>query len=575
MGNIRIGLTISGAVSLGSFEGGALAALITGVQALQSRQPGKAPELRIDAIGAASAGAITAVAAARILTGGVDPVWVMEEAWVKEDSIKALLTNATTDAPLSMEGLTEMATRILSPDATRVDVRRVQYSDITIQLALANLRGLDYEIARLSTGANDRQPIEASTYLDWGEFTFKPNSDVSNFTQPPGRSPLDTSLASGSNEFGFPPKSLARSAADYSGQDLINFPVAAKIFWYTDGGTIDNEPLGRTLNLTNDIDSTASPDPIGPDDRRLHILIHPFPSAPPPATSLAWSDEQKKPTWVATLLRALAIIRAQNLYGDLRQAEKTNSRLIWSSRLGDAVAELIDGLSDDQKAAWQQRLQQVVDSIATDVGAMPRHRTEQARARPEPGERSGAADVFHLALERASGLAGKNPVGIEVVSPYLAQGTAGLALDQILAGEFLESFGGFFHEGLRRSDFALGFVCMLNWMEAGLESYGLGSDLSQIAIDEGLKAFFALEPWTEKGVTKGFTNYGLSAQLRERAASLNLESGPSWIPTDFGEMTLANLALGEKLELLNVGRRIGAVIGADAWLRATDADAQA
>jgi hypothetical protein len=53
MEQIRIALTISGAVSLGAYEGGALAALVAAAQALS--RDGE-PPLRIDAIGGASAG---------------------------------------------------------------------------------------------------------------------------------------------------------------------------------------------------------------------------------------------------------------------------------------------------------------------------------------------------------------------------------------------------------------------------------------------------------------------------------------------------------------------------------------
>ena len=82
MGRVRIALTISGAVSLGAFEGGALAALITGVQAAQRLATDRQqPDLRIDAFGGASAGAITAVLAARAVTAGLDPVAMMEQAW--------------------------------------------------------------------------------------------------------------------------------------------------------------------------------------------------------------------------------------------------------------------------------------------------------------------------------------------------------------------------------------------------------------------------------------------------------------------------------------------------------------
>src|SRR5579859_693330 len=556
MGRIRIGLTISGAVSLGSFEGGALAALLTGVQALQSAKPGVEPDLRVDAMGAASAGAITAVATARVLTAGVDPVWVMQQAWVKADSLEALLKNAGVDAPLSMKGLAQLANGILSPDPAHIDPRKVQMTDVLIDLALTNLRGLDYQIGRIQESSMGRGPLEASTYLDWGRFTFKPNADVSSFTSPSEKCAVDTGLASGANEFGFPPKRLARAASDYRDLELINFPAGADpgFFWYTDGGTINNEPLGRTLSVTNEID-LANPPETG--DHRVHVLIHPFPTAPPPATDRAWANGANQPTWLRTLLRAMTIIRAQSLFDDMRQAEKTNSRLIWKNRLIAALGDLIDNdLSAEQKRLWGEKLKAVVDGIEDDLKALPRHKRDLTTDLDKTAPEESVADYLEAAIDRVSDLAGRNAVGIEVVSPYLAQGTQGLSLDQILAGEFLEAFGGFFHEGLRRSDFALGFVCMLNWMENALPAYGLASAQYEIVLDAALRAFYALDKWTENGQTKSFTGYGLTETLLKRAAALGLDGGASWSITYFGEMTLGRLPFRERLMFAQVAGRI-------------------
>ena len=109
MEQVRIALTISGAVSLGAFEGGALAALILAAQALN----GKAvpPPLRIDAIGGASAGSITGMLAARCLLEGLDPVHVMSESCVRQDSLIAMRTR-DKHAPLSIE-----ASRMTTPPA--------------------------------------------------------------------------------------------------------------------------------------------------------------------------------------------------------------------------------------------------------------------------------------------------------------------------------------------------------------------------------------------------------------------------------------------------------------------------
>src|SRR5580704_13333546 len=107
MGQLHVSLTLPGAVSLGAYEGGALAALLVGVQGLDG-------EVVVDSIGSASAGSITGLLAARCLAAGADPVRVMKEAWVDLDSLKALKTHDLA-APLSAHALAMMAAKVLPP----------------------------------------------------------------------------------------------------------------------------------------------------------------------------------------------------------------------------------------------------------------------------------------------------------------------------------------------------------------------------------------------------------------------------------------------------------------------------
>ena len=326
------------------------------------------------------------------------------------------------------------------------------------------------------------------------------------------------------------------------------------------------------MDITNTLDSLDSDDPLLSDDRRIQVLIHPFPTWPAGSASLAWADPDHRPTWLRTLFRAFEVIRSQNLYTDIRRAEKTNSRLLWEVRLQQTLDQLIQGLTPEQQADWAQSLSAVVNGIELEVSSMPRHREQRpATGRDQTGGPE-ASRLLHAALERVSGLSGKNPVGIEVISPYLAEGTSGLALGEILAGEFLESFGGFFDEGLRRSDFALGFVCMLNWMSSALEAYGLDHDSSRIATSAALRAFYDLSDWSAGGETKGFTAYGLSDELKSLATELDLADRPSWIATIFGKKTISDLTSSEKWQLLHVGERVARVVGADIWLHAQGKD---
>ncbi len=68
MARLRISLTIPGAVSLGAYEGGALAALLVACQKLGEQV------VVVDSIASASAGSITGLLSARALPRGADPV---------------------------------------------------------------------------------------------------------------------------------------------------------------------------------------------------------------------------------------------------------------------------------------------------------------------------------------------------------------------------------------------------------------------------------------------------------------------------------------------------------------------
>ncbi len=63
---------------------------------------------------------------------------------------------------------------------------------------------------------------------------------------------MDAALASGSHGVAFRPRGLDRSADAIQQayrRHRIDFPP--QFAWYTDGGTIDNQPLGRALDLTS------------------------------------------------------------------------------------------------------------------------------------------------------------------------------------------------------------------------------------------------------------------------------------------------------------------------------------
>jgi hypothetical protein len=77
----------------------------------------------------------------------------------------------------------------------------------------------------------------------------------------------------------------------------------------------------------------------------------------------------------------------------------------------------------------------------------------------------------------ATGLEGKKPAAVDVVSPAIDPAVTEPASAQ-LAGAFLFHFGGFTDIRYRQSDFALGYRNMQYWLERNLARYLEGTDLT-------------------------------------------------------------------------------------------------
>ena len=89
MARLRISLTLPGAVSLGAYEGGALAALLLACQKLGEQV------VVIYSMASASAGSITGLLSARALLRAADPIKLLTRAWVEGVSLEARKTHST------------------------------------------------------------------------------------------------------------------------------------------------------------------------------------------------------------------------------------------------------------------------------------------------------------------------------------------------------------------------------------------------------------------------------------------------------------------------------------------------
>ena len=462
MGTLRIGLTISGAISLGAYEGGALAALLTVVQA-------SGDGVVIDAISGASAGSLTGLLAAHCLTTGADPVAVMVESWVGLPDLENLATHDMA-APLSADAIEHFGRMVLD-SAGHVEGQRRQAEPVTLSFAMVSLGGLGYVVGP------DRVP--AVTHLDWATVELSATSPPEDWA-----AALSAALASGANAAGFPPRLFVHRDEELDQlRDKGLTEVSSRGGWYTDGGTIDNEPFGRLLDILPDHGDPAD------EERRLIVLVHPVPGDLPHEG--LWTDPDRRPAWARAGLRANSLRSAQSTFEDLQRLVKTNTRLRWTRDLAADTAERIGtalrGSLDPSDAARVQEA--VVEAFNEATGQVRRQhdrlRTSIGRAGPNPEvpPAEGLAEAIEVAVGEASGLAGKRTVEVEVVSPDLDERDIPAA--EMLAGEKLGHFFGFTDVRFRQSDFDLGWKHMRTWLDGSLARFhvaGAGSLLG--AVDE-------------------------------------------------------------------------------------------
>jgi hypothetical protein len=491
MERLRIGLTISGAVALGAYEGGALAALLVALRSIQEQAPG---EVAIDAIAGASAGSMTGVLTARGLLTRDDPLELMYQAWVQDPSLKSMRAHGP-GAPLSVARMRASAEKLLD-GSCRPGSGLPQPTPIALQLAVGALRGLDYTFSRFGS-----PPLDATTYLDWYRLDFSSASTTADYLA--GIAPA---LASGAHSMAFAAEGLSRERdrADYLANGVTNFPETGYL-WYTDGGTVDNQPLGRALGMTNALDDAFT-------GERLHLLVIPDPPFAITTADPHWADPARAPVWVKTLEHAAGMAISQTLYDDLVQADKTNSRLRWTD---DLVRTLAGQLPASAATPLVELITRIESERSRDLGAT----SDAPPPPPEPAD--GLAALTERALGAATGLHSKRPISVDAVSPRILDADSKAAVHDLLAGEFLGHFGGFLELGLRRSDFALGYESMLAWL--GDPGRGLGAR--------------GVEP----------------AQVQAAVASARARADEHW--RNEGKLTLGKLGLGAWWQLARVGIR--------------------
>jgi hypothetical protein len=220
---------------------------------------------------------------------------------------------------------------------------------------------------------------------------------------------------------------------------------------------LGSRPLGHVVAAGRELHSADTD-----ADREVLLLIDPRSEN---ASLETWSDPDAEPTWQTGASRALAILSEQSLFDDLRRIEKENARIEWTERLARQLAAHLD---EDA----MHELRDLIEDIAGD----PAVRDGRDGSTDRAGE-ADPSDLLSRALCEIAGLAGKERVSIDVISPLVLSDEEEGGVGSLLAGEFMGDFGGFLDRELRASDFALGYQSTLTWLEQGLPECGLERDV--------------------------------------------------------------------------------------------------
>ena len=454
---VRLSVTLSGGASLGAYQAGALASLIEATIALRKRE---ADSIAVGAIGGASAGALIALLGAHALRSGLNPTRLLYDAWVEKVSL-SLLTGSGPDSPMSHQRLREGLRELLLERERGDD--HTDHGPIAVHISLTGLQGLSYQIESMHPDG----PVPGVTYTDWGRVVLGPEGSAADLFEPEGASPIDLVLASAANPGTFAPQLLDRSGdrETYQARGITNFPDSGQI-WYTDGGLLQAQPLGRVLAaaesvLSGDTDSI----------HRVNVLIDPRSEGP--SGSGRWTDPDEGPSWIEGLARALAIVPAQALYEDMRGIAKDNTRLKWAAMIADALGPHLH-----ERAVGQ--LQDVLGEIEREKADL---RTEQPDVdRRADTDRSSGSELLRRAIEEVAGLAGKDHVDIDIIS-HRDLADESDDVPTLLAGEFMGDFGGFLDARIRRSDFLLGWASTRSWLPGALDQAGFSEETIRETLD--------------------------------------------------------------------------------------------
>lgn len=459
-----LALVLSGGVSLGAFQAGALDELLflLGEVDRRARREGR-EELRVvpDILTGASAGAMTGALVARALLHHPALRASLHRAWVEEAHLPVFLRDPPDNAVLNPGGLRELARRFIRPRAAEV-VEPPPFAPEVLHLAftLANLTGedwllpvrhppgSDFRVTFFSDVRRFRLPREAGLDPASGVRTAQALEEA----RERWAEVAETALASGHFPLVFPPVRLPprenrdpRAAAEPPQEG----------FAYVDGGLFNNEPLRPAIEGARRVDGGEV------DPRRIFLLV----DAHLPRSSHEPELGPETPLDVQASRLAKAI-RGGASATDWLRTLRTNREIAWRDRAVELVGAVLPDADDPRLGEVAARLGEAAEEVVeekrrvlgeevygegylADALARTRERhlpTLEESVGPVEGQRAEVAALAIFLLNEAAGLDRRSSLEVDIIH----------ARPDETAGHRLHGFAGLFRRDWRESDYRLG-----------------------------------------------------------------------------------------------------------------------
>jgi hypothetical protein len=453
----KLAITISGAVSLGSYEAGVLYEVIRAIgQHNQNPNTSADDKIYIDVLTGASAGGMTATIAAHKLlyeAAALDGAFTnaFYSPWVAEISIQRLMnlhgTDSGSQSIFSSEAVVEISQKYITgryqshlnplPDPHPA----LDADNLKLGLAMSNLNGVDY--------AAQLRPAGQLTYTRFKDELIR-EFDVPNSAADDNGDVWDAlrnaAVSCGAFPFAFKVVEVPRHLTEYNLPDRVSGIANTAHFAYTDGGAFQNEPLSLAKRLVDSID--------GHQDLENRFFLFVAPDVKKSSANADFNDQSAN--FISTATHLLGAIFGQARFPDLLLAEELNQEVMLLNSRAEEMKKILNA-NDAATLDKSKTLRAAADLLLPALFAgEPANVLADARARlknqfasdynaMEPQTRDTWIDSI-LALERAAGLGETDEMTIYSV----------IAEDSELASADLEAFGGFFDRSYREHDYLVG-----------------------------------------------------------------------------------------------------------------------